>query len=655
MNLGLRIPKFGGSFRVLPACIITEQFKLMITKAAHFIFILFFAFSTNAQTVETLIGTTTYDLQSSASIPPRLVQTGTAMSAVWTYSAEASAYNDRGTGYNFFNGVSWGPIPGSRIENVRTGWPSVMHAGAQEFVISHDGVGGLKMSKRTVTGSGAWIVTDIPNPTGMDLLWARAVVGGINGQTIHLICLTEPLSLGGTTYNGTDGALLYYRSVNAGASWDIQALQIPGTEASQISRYDPDSYSIHVRDNKIAIGIFSALQDSFVLISNDDGTSWAKTLLVDFDTSLYQIDNWADADFDGLPDIVFNTDGCGQVFIDESGVAHAFYGAMYYTDDVLDGTYQFYPTTDGLVHWREEYGALGGSQIISAWDINGNGAIDVSNGQLPIYGCGLTTQPSVGQGENGTLYLIYSSVAEDRISSGGQVYRHIYLLSSADGTNWSGSPVDLTPDLAFTGYEYFFATIAPEISNKIHFIVQRDTQPGLSVNGDLDISAVNHIVHFQVTLQTEGCTNPIACNYDPSAVQDDGSCSYPGCSIASACNYNDQAGCDDGSCIFPGCSDAAACNYNPFATCMNNSLCVYPGCNIPGACNYDASAMCNDGSCTFPGCNDVLACNYNPYSSCDDGSCVYNCSTCPGDMNSDGARNISDMLLFLAVFGIPCE
>ncbi len=74
----------------------------------------------------------------------------------------------------------------------------------------------------------------------------------------------------------------------------------------------------------------------------------------------------------------------------------------------------------------------------------------------------------------------------------------------------------------------------------------------------------------------EGCTDELACNYDPAAQADDGSCILPdGCTDESACNYDIAATCDDGSCILPdGCTDGAACNYDPNAICDNGS-CAY--------------------------------------------------------------------------------
>ena len=47
-----------------------------------------------------------------------------------------------------------------------------------------------------------------------------------------------------------------------------------------------------------------------------------------------------------------------------------------------------------------------------------------------------------------------------------------------------------------------------------------------------------------------GCTDSIACNYNPLATTDDGSCTLPGCTNTSAVNYDPSAGCDDGSCTY---------------------------------------------------------------------------------------------------------
>ena len=87
-----------------------------------------------------------------------------------------------------------------------------------------------------------------------------------------------------------------------------------------------------------------------------------------------------------------------------------------------------------------------------------------------------------------------------------------------------------------------------------------------------------------------------------------------GCTDPSACNYNPLATQDDGSCILPdGCTDPLACNYDPLATCDDGSCLTAYGCTDPLACNYDASATCDDGSClTIYGCTCLLYTSPSP-------------------------------------------
>ena len=47
-----------------------------------------------------------------------------------------------------------------------------------------------------------------------------------------------------------------------------------------------------------------------------------------------------------------------------------------------------------------------------------------------------------------------------------------------------------------------------------------------------------------------GCTDPLACNYDPSATIDDASCISAGCADSLANNYDPNAGCDNGTCQY---------------------------------------------------------------------------------------------------------
>jgi len=75
-------------------------------------------------------------------------------------------------------------------------------------------------------------------------------------------------------------------------------------------------------------------------------------------------------------------------------------------------------------------------------------------------------------------------------------------------------------------------------------------------------------------------------------------------------------------CLITGCTNPVACNFNPAAGCDDGS-CSLPGCTDPVACNYDPTALCDDGNCTYGGCTDIAACNFDPTAGCDDGSCGY--------------------------------
>ena len=188
------------------------------------------------------------------------------------------------------------------------------------------------------------------------------------------------------------------------------------------------------------------------------------------------------------------------------------------------------------------------------------------------------------------------------------------------------------------------------------------TMTGLCTSDDIDIT---------------GCTDATACNYNPNATADDGSCEFDscgGCTDASACNYDAAATTDDGSCEFDscaGCTDASACNYDPAATiddgsCLQLDACGVcggddsscSGCTNPDADNYDPSAIVDDGSCIVtPDCpedlnNDGLISVADILELLADFGCT---SDCDADLNGDGATNVNDILQILAAFGGQCD
>jgi hypothetical protein len=168
--------------------------------------------SSKSTITEEVIGTTTYDLQTNAAVQNRiLVHDDGTISAVWTMSQEYNnSWSDRGTGYNYFDGTSWGAQPTDRLETSRGGWPSIIALGnGTEASITHNTDNSLiNNTSRNTIGTGNWTENTV---TPDYLIWNRSAAGGLDGNTIHMIGLTAASNFGGLPFNGLDGALVYFR------------------------------------------------------------------------------------------------------------------------------------------------------------------------------------------------------------------------------------------------------------------------------------------------------------------------------------------------------------------------------------------------------------------------------------------------------------
>ncbi|MDG1933685.1 MAG: plastocyanin/azurin family copper-binding protein, partial [Flavobacteriales bacterium] len=120
--------------------------------------------------------------------------------------------------------------------------------------------------------------------------------------------------------------------------------------------------------------------------------------------------------------------------------------------------------------------------------------------------------------------------------------------------------------------------LLPNLSNGSYEIVLRL----FDNNHQPLIEDVADTITFFVNI-TNGCTDPLASNYDPDATINDGSCIFDvyGCTSQSAVNYNSNATIDDGSC----------CELSTQNTCW--------GCTDSLADNYNPNVVLDDGSCTY--------------------------------------------------------
>lgn len=177
---------------------------------------------------------------------------------------------------------------------------------------------------------------------------------------------------------------------------------------------------------------------------------------------------------------------------------------------------------------------------------------------------------TVAEGNNYSNYT--TSFAEVCLGSG------CHLLSMVDsfGDGWNGAYWTLT---AADGQVFGPYTLT---TGSLNFL-------DVAIEGDCGST-------------TSGCTDPAAMNYNPAAIEDDGSCWYD----------TDCAGCEWN--VFD-----PVCAYDP----ASGAILSYPSYCL-AVC--EGALFIGEVDCeTFAGCTDPAALNYNPYATVDDGSCVDAC------------------------------
>ena len=454
----------------------------------------------------TRLGYSEYDLQTNSSVQNRLVKhpDGT-FSAAWTMSLESppsGSFADRGTGYAYFDGTSWTPYPTARIENVRTGWPSMTVANGKEVVIAHNN-SGLTMSTRT-KGTGSWTTAAIPFSSTHTLSWPRAMGAGLNSQTIHLIAT----DFAGSTANG----MLYSRSTDGGATWDIQDSVLPGMNpVTEMLPTGGDDYVIDVKGDTLGIVTGDMTTDVVLIKSFDGGTTWSKQTVWKhqiplWNTSIVGGAGTSDANGDGAPDTLTTTDGNYALVIDRNGVFHVFMSVIkILRDSTAQANYfsSFY-MTDGVVYWNSTqptivpgisyYADTVLNKVGYVVDINGNGILDynyAASGTKPFGDYGFMSVSSMANAAidaNNNIYCTYSSVVEGTTDTGdtlGKGFRNIYAIRSTDGgTTWS-DPKNITKD---DWAECTYGSMARTVDNHLYMEYQSSSQPGIFLT---DITAAN--------------------------------------------------------------------------------------------------------------------------------------------------------------------
>ncbi|RLD60959.1 MAG: hypothetical protein DRJ05_03600 [Bacteroidetes bacterium] len=454
------------------------------------------------------IGMTYYDLQTNASMQPRVyLYPDGYIGGTFTFGENYTSFPDRGTGFNSTDGANWGNYPTERIESDRTGWPSYTPWGANgEMIVSHysgASIEGLAINKRVNKGSGNWQEMDFLPPAGASgLVWPRTSTSGIDHTDIHLIALTTPIGNGGVTYQGLNGALLYSRSSDGGNSWDIENVVPNGLTSASYAGFSGDIYEVISEGDNVAILIGDDWSDLVLLKSGDNGATWSKTVIWEHPYPFFDHANPI------VTDTFYSPDGAHGIAYDVSGKIHLTFGL---TRGYCDGETEYYfPLVGGLAYWNEDmpvfsnnFNALNpyghpDSELIEdynliAWlqDVNGNGTIDLTD-EWSVYYLGAVSMPQLVIDELDNLYVVFSALTET-YDNGYQNYRHLWARAFDDAEQSWGDFDHLTDDLIYIFSECVFPSCSPVTDNSIHLVYQEDGEPGLAVRGDLDPYYENQI------------------------------------------------------------------------------------------------------------------------------------------------------------------
>ena len=444
--------------------------------------------TTNSKAVlEDDIGSTRYDSQTNESIQNRIVffPDGT-IGATWTKGEGETSFTNRGTGYNYFNGSTWGPQPTARIETVRTGWPSYDAWGPNgEIVISHQSATTpLIKCTRSTKGTGAWSQSQIQKPTGSSgLVWPRAITSGPDNNYIHMIVMTGPTGNGGTVFNGLDGALVYYRSLDGGATWDKQGIQLPGMDSLNYDAFSGDEYAWGKPiGNTIYFCVGGAYLDTFIMKSTDNGDTWTKIPILSnankkLPEGITYLPPWR------------SSDGSMACQMDNNGVIHFASGIG--GGSITGGTKYISLYHNGLIYWNTTMPMLQDSLDLDTLDAHGQLLGYYNNGPNPgdtlntmtSYRTGLTSFPQISIDAANNIYVIYSGVTWQNPNPEGINYRHIFARAKFhDDPDWSTDPIDLNDGIIYYGMEYAYASMAKNLQgDMLRFVYQTSDQPGTAV------------------------------------------------------------------------------------------------------------------------------------------------------------------------------
>ena len=496
-------------------------------------------FVTNERAADIVVGTTWYDLQSNNSMAQRIwAFDDGSIGATWTRGTQdgsSNGYPERGTGYNYNDGSSWGPDPSARVEDTRCGWPSYAAYGENgEIVCAHTGGNpGLIFSWRENKGTGDWNHFNLAAPIAQPLLWPRMITSGENHQIIQVIALVGAPSKNGTpVYEGLNTALVYSRSDDGGQTWDPENVILDGMTSDETSGFSADEYGWAIpRGDTIAFVVFGGIKDGFVMKSYDNGDNWEKVTFYNSPMPFFTGN-------EGTLPKCGGGDGFNAIAIDDEGMVHVAFGRQIHLDDTPgDNQWSYYPYSDGLVYWNETMAPLDTTQItneIMFSDIESTPLYQ--QGQLAAwtqphgddtivgvayYGASLVSMPQIAVTRDaaGTkiVTFFYSGLAVGFANEQMQQnYRHIWTRKTElDGNGAYNDFEDLTGDITHVFSECVYPSMMAK-NDVFHILYETDSKPGNSLQPDPPNHDPqnNNMVYLPYSPFPVGVNNPNSVSFE---------------------------------------------------------------------------------------------------------------------------------------------
>jgi hypothetical protein len=442
------------------------------------------------------IGITVFDSQTNKLLQNRIYRyEDGSIGAVWMLGMDDPDFDDRGTGYNFYDGTEWGPIPENRLESFRAGWPSYAPLGTDgEIVFCHDfAITKLYYLSREIKGIGDWSETVFSYISGPEsLTWPRIITTGTDKNTIHLLANSY------YEYMGQSRAMVYSRSQDGGLTWDIENTVLEGTGVNYYSFIGADEWVwADEKAGNIAFLCAAAWHDMFIMKSSDYGDTWEKTVIWEHPYPFFDYNTT-------ITDTFYSMDKSAGIALDSEGKAHVVFGITRVIHDMPGNSYYIWKYTDGIGYWNEDmepfsndldalappgYGYANSEMVVDynyiGWmqDVNGNGTIDLNDDIFYYRQHGASTMPTITIDDQDQIFVIFSSTTEtyeyEFIN-----YKHLWARSFNNGL-WQHF-LDLSQDIAHLYDECIYPVLASSSDDYIHYIYNVDNIPGLAQRGHHD-------------------------------------------------------------------------------------------------------------------------------------------------------------------------